>query len=1478
MFLIARFLETSKYSRTFAVLREELEELQPTEPGSEADFVLPPRKDYMGNSHVATYTELSEAHPEVTPEYLPLLMERLKGLTGQPTLGGLAMPKRAYLEWQKENEPVIRLLQRDMVETRIDPLRPWALLYGHFERLASVRGHLVASYNGIFDRTGQIFFTGADDSLVKVWCAKTGRCMRTLRGHSSLQAENTEGVVILDLTINEENTLLASAASDMTVMIWSTQTWEPLTILKIDKEIKSVAFSPSVHADSNCFLVGCRDGRTRVYKWDAEISNYDKKPIVLETFDKRTDSVNTTAFNRTGSRFVVGGTDGLVYLFQIVPRGPDIAGSSQEPGMSCKLMRRFDASSLGWRKEDHTPRRSVGRDISIKELRFSKSGNRFASGCVDGTVNVYEYVPKDDTWDTTKRKSRSSGQILQNSANLKLAVDLPVIEDEIAARVANAIFAEPVLSHAIEEGPVLMEIGTSAGIVTPAESAAEAVDGVTAVCWAADDCRIAAVLSDFIIRVCDPTSGGMLCTLQGHTKAVYHLDAHPTDPNVLLSGSYDGQIILWDIARGSKLRNIAFGDPLLGASFNVEGDLIGVVDMSGQAHFVGIAAEPYGMPFEQFHGCDFDAVSINANGDLWDPQNNSLPHEVPFLVLMDGRGIPHDGDYAKVRESFALDRSLATNTDAIVAEREIKKAIESVEASLLTREKAQEWSKKEKQERRRARPLMVQLDEPQMTNYEDVPIVPLPESSGEEFAGDGGADDEDDDEEEVAAVDSEISDGDFIDDGPLNHPPRMKAVTKRKRNRAMHSSDDEGDWIEEPTSSRRGGKARTSYAEVLEDSESASDSSLRKPKGRKSASLSHKGKGKLEGFVAPITAPSPWVTSCKHSPSGAPYVPQLGDLVAYFPAGHRAWLEQARETAHNTAEVNVACREDVIFGVVDKIDYVVHQPACCIMQLHVHEEDGSCTPGGVPHEDEMVPVMKVTRKELLEIKWWDQDQAADFIVLFQSYVKGMEEQWKVGDQVFVQYDGDAMWEGEIESIIQPNVQPWNSITVRFTPTDDAPIGSCETFSPWELKRSDTHHGFIEAYRGLDEPLVSMMTRWSKKPALAPFVAAIDFAAYPEYLQLIAYPVWLDLIKERAKNGFYRRAEAVGWDVMQMRKNALMFNEENSDVYETAQNKLPKLLEEVMAGALPGNHRRWDLPHHDHPLSPPVKKGPKIKLLVKSKHASRAGKRRRNILSSDTESDQEIGAQTGYDDDQIQDSDPWDSDVPEKLMSGKSVSPSRKEFSHSEEEDTILQAVLPSVPTRLDSDVDAPGESDEDYVETRQPSPRVVARPWFEPQPLAEPFFSSRRVSLSDGSKYCKRKRPQEDEHADLYTDDEQGTASDGGSDSIDSDESVTVRKRPSVPAASENKLKRTRSGSDDEEYADGDDAGGSSSVSPKRKRLRHRQTVDLPPDNARVYPVPLPESYVPSVPALPGSARKLVAGTRKKIRRSPRFVESSESE
>jgi WD40 repeat protein len=71
--------------------------------------------------------------------------------------------------------------------------------------------------------------------------------------------------------------------------------------------------------------------------------------------------------------------------------------------------------------------------------------------------------------------------------------------------------------------------------------------------WSSDDKYAITAGSDQTIRIWDPHTGDCVDAFDDHQKDVFVLEAHPTNPRLLLTAGYDGLVFIWDLVSGRVL-------------------------------------------------------------------------------------------------------------------------------------------------------------------------------------------------------------------------------------------------------------------------------------------------------------------------------------------------------------------------------------------------------------------------------------------------------------------------------------------------------------------------------------------------------------------------------------------------------------------------------------------------------------------------------------------------------------------------------------------------------------------------------------------------------------------------------------------------------------------------------------------------------------------------------------------------------------
>jgi WD40 repeat protein len=104
-----------------------------------------------------------------------------------------------------------------------------------------------------FSHDSQMVASGSEDKTIKLWDAKTGSELQTLKGYSEL---------VLLVAFSHDSQMLASGSYDNTIKLWDVKTGSELQTLKgHSKSVWSVASTPHAekHHDNYNFQVSISD-------------------------------------------------------------------------------------------------------------------------------------------------------------------------------------------------------------------------------------------------------------------------------------------------------------------------------------------------------------------------------------------------------------------------------------------------------------------------------------------------------------------------------------------------------------------------------------------------------------------------------------------------------------------------------------------------------------------------------------------------------------------------------------------------------------------------------------------------------------------------------------------------------------------------------------------------------------------------------------------------------------------------------------------------------------------------------------------------------------------------------------------------------------------------------------------------------------------------------------------------------------------
>uniref|UniRef100_A0A8C0ULE3 Bromodomain and WD repeat-containing protein 1 n=1 Tax=Cyanistes caeruleus TaxID=156563 RepID=A0A8C0ULE3_CYACU len=585
---------------------------------------------------------------------------------------------------------------------------------------------------------------------------------------------------------------------------------------------------------------------------------------------------------------------------------------------------------------------------------------------------------------------------------------------------------------------------------------------VTMVAWDRYDATVITAVNNFLLKVWNSSTGQLLHSLSGHDDEVFVLEAHPFDQRIVLSAGHDGNIFVWDIDKGTKIRNyfnMIEGQghgAVFDCKFSPDGQHFACTDSHGHLLLFGFGCNKYyeKIPDQMFFHTDYRPLIRDANNYVLDEQTQQAPHLMPPPFLVDVDGNPHPTRFQRLvpgRENCKDEQLIpqlgyVANGDGEVVEQVIGQQTNDQDESILDG---------------MIRELQREQDLRLINEGETLPNPPLNRSLSVN-GGHPGLD-----VSSPPNVGLRRS-GQIEGVRQMHHnAPRSQMATERdlmawsrrvvvnelppgiskvqeecraakgeieislytadKKRKPSHtlqrvifcslsynffiicsdSSSDYSDWTADAGINLQPPKRQTRQAarKICSSSEDENMKGAKglEPKRRKLKQPRKKvsnGLLSLEGEPSEEWLAPQWILDT--IPRRSPFVPQMGDEIIYFRQGHEAYVRAVRKA---------------------KI-YSINMQKQPWNKMELREQEFVKTVG-IKYEVGpptlcclklafLDPITGKMTGESFSIKYHDMPDVIDFLVLHQFYNEAKERNWQIGDR-FRSIIDDAWWFGTVES-------------------------------------------------------------------------------------------------------------------------------------------------------------------------------------------------------------------------------------------------------------------------------------------------------------------------------------------------------------------------------------------------------------------------------------------------------------------------------
>ncbi|XP_013777626.1 PH-interacting protein-like [Limulus polyphemus] len=1169
-YLIANFLNSGPCKRSAEILRQEIEKYQ----------LMPCRIDWLGRSHQRSFEDLEQNHPHISHDHLLKICSRLgpvldkevpSSVPGVQTLLGAG---RQSMLRTKQNVLTPKWKVSEMTSCHhgrpflpphyAESSYPPNIVYGLYTReangsmkchhLASSRiyskqqlyrrmlGHLSSVYCVLFDRTGKYIFTGADDTLVKIWSSWDGRLLSSLRGHSA---------EITDMAITYDNSLLAASSVDKMIRVWCLKTTAPVAVLTGHTGmVTSLQFCPYPKGSLHYLISTGNDGCVCFWQWNTNTTNvFNPKPLKFTERNRAGAQMICSSFSSGGVFLATGSTDHHVRVYNILGNG--------DPEKIMEL-------------EGHSDR--------VDSLQFSNKSSRFISGSKDGTARIWWYERQ--KWNTIclKMTTKLPGFPTDEGEDIKLKLRVTMV----GWSLDDSLVITAVSDHSIKVWE--SQTGTLKHVLDCHEDEVFVLEthprDQRLMLSAGHDGRI--VLWDIMSGIAIKSFFNTI-ERQGH-GAVFDCKFSP-DGLMFASTDSHGHLSIFGLGSSERYKKVP-EEQFFHTDYRplIRDTNQHVLDEQTQCaphlmpppFLVDIDGNPYPPNLQRLvpgrENCNesqlipYIAVSAEGQAEILEPirpveadqQRPTIDDMIERLQQeQNSRRVNPSRASGAARESernvqgpisprvLGGQRSLSGHSRVGMRRNGDIEGVRQSSGNWQSRGQfsgSLSWLK---------RVVVKPMCPPQIREEERFRQM-LADQELSHFNGEKR-------KKPISETKEEETDSVKLKSqrcGTRKQQQQQNMRTRLEQNISYSESSDSSDierrnWRD--SSSEEAGSESEEYSDWTADAGVSLDSFKKKSKSGKhrAGEEDHKGeesqtrdedekktcmkkqnkrKNRRIKEVPDEYKPPEWLTHVV--PQKNPYVPQVGDEVLYFWQGHEIYLKAVKKTKIYDVSLKsqpfrkLRLREQELVRIED-IEFEILPPRLCHLRLAmIDPETGDCT------------------GDSFTLKYHNMDSVPDFLVLRYYYNVAMDQHWKAGDR-FRCMKNNTWQLGTIDHQ-EPLQEEYPDCMFQcfFVKLDNQEM---ERLSPWDLE--PLIHNWLRDRHGQNMGVAEneqIGTRYSPKPsewpkcgqeeecsrlargleqimelAIAePFTVPVDLNLYPDYALVVEYPVDLSTIKARLENHFY----------------------------------------------------------------------------------------------------------------------------------------------------------------------------------------------------------------------------------------------------------------------------------------------------------------------------------------------------------------------